>query len=100
MSYRNLTDSGGATTQVYTAALPGNSIQVPLRHVRVIINTGATGTIKVIDGTTGTTANVATITNPAVGQVFDYWDMTNVRIVTSATMDITIGIDGSGSHAS
>lgn len=97
MAYKNLTDSGGATTQVYTAATP---TQTPLNHVRITINTGATGTIKVIDGTSGTTANVATITNPAVGQVFDYWDMTNVRIVTSATMDITVQVDGSGRHPS
>lgn len=98
--YKNLTDIGGATTQVYTAASPANSAQVPIRHVRITINTGVTGTIKVIDGTTGTTANVATITNPVVGQQFDYWDLSNVRIVTSATMDITVQIDGSGSHAS
>lgn len=98
--YKNLTDSGGATTQIYTAASPGGSVQVPVRHVRITINTGATGTIKVIDGTTGTTANVATITNPAAGQQYDYWDLSNVRIVTSATMDITVQVDGSGSHAS
>ena len=67
---------------------------------KVIIqnNIALTGTIKVIDGTTGTTANVATITNPAVGDTYEYWDFnTGVRIVTSATCDITVSAN-TGRH--
>lgn len=93
--------TGAATTQVYTAATPANSTQTPLSHVRITINTGGTGTITVIDGTSGSTANVGIITNPAVGQVYDYWDMTNVRVISSfAAADFTVQVDGSGHHPS
>lgn len=99
MAYKYIT--GAATTQVYTAATPANSVQAPLNHVRITINTGGTGTVTVIDGTSGSTANVGIITNPAAGQVYDYWDMTNVRIVSSfAALDATVQIDGSGRHQS
>lgn len=67
-----------------------------IRKVAVQVNAALTGTIKVIDGTTGTTANVATITNPTVGSRYEYWSFTaGVRIVTSATCDITVSTDGS-----
>lgn len=63
------------------------------RYTKVIVqvNAALTGTIKVIDGTTGNTANVATITNPTVGARFEYWDFkTGVRIVASGACDITV----------
>ena len=70
------------TTQVYTGACP---------KVRIQVNAALTGTITVIDGTAGTTANVAIITNPGVSNVFEYWDFgTGVRIVTNASCDITV----------
>lgn len=67
-----------------------------IRKVIVQVNAALTGTIKVIDGTSGTTANVATITNPTVGSVFEYWDFnTGVRIIASGACDITVSTDGS-----
>lgn len=79
--------TAAATTQVHTGAI---------RKVRITANAALTGTIKVIDGTSGTTANVATITNPTVGTSYEYWGLDNgVRIVTSATCDISVSIDGS-----
>lgn len=64
----------------------------PTKKVVIVVNGDLTGTIKVIDGNSGTTANVATITNPtAAGKIFEYWDFsTAVRIVTSASCDITV----------
>ena len=95
MSYTYITS--GATTQVYTSTLPNNQT---INKVRIVVNTALTGTIKVIDGTSGTTANVATITNPTVGQVYEYWGLQNgVRIVTSTTCDITVLVSASpGRH--
>lgn len=72
-------------TQVVTGAT---------RRVLLQVNAALTGTIKVIDNTTGTTANVATITNPGVGNQFEYWGFTSgVRIIASATCDITVSAD-------
>jgi len=79
MAYSYITSA--TTTQVGSAC----------KKVVVVVNTALTGTIKVIDGITGTTANVATITNPGVGAMFTYFDLNSgVRIVTSATCDITV----------
>ena len=65
-------------------------------RVFITVNAALTGTITVIDGTSGTTANVAIITNPTVGSTFDYFDFAQgVRIVTSATCDITVNTDSS-----
>ena len=79
------------TTAATTQCATGN-----IRKVRITVNTALTGTIGVIDGTAGTTANVATITNPTVGNSFEYWDFQQgVRVVTSASCDITVNTDGS-----
>lgn len=76
-----------ATTQVFTGIS---------RKVLITVNAALTGTITVIDGTSGTTGNVAIITNPTVGSSYEYWDFKDgVRIVTSATCDITVNADGS-----
>lgn len=73
------------TTQVWTGLA---------KKVHISVNAALTGTITVIDGTSGTTANVATITNPTVGLQFEYWGLENgVRIVTSASCDITVSCD-------
>jgi len=67
-----------------------------IRKVIVQVNAALTGTIKVIDGISGTTANVATITNPTVGSKFEYWDFTTgVRVIASGACDVTVCADGS-----
>lgn len=66
------------------------------RKVIIQVNAALTGSIKVIDNTAGTTANVATITNPTVGSKYEYWDFkTGVRIIASGACDITVSADGS-----
>lgn len=66
------------------------------RKALLQVNAALTGSIKVIDGTSGTTANVATITNPTVGSQYEYWDFrTGVRVIASGTCDITVSTDGS-----
>lgn len=75
----------GTTVQVYTGLV---------KKCRIQVNTALTGTITVIDGTSGTTANVAVITNPTVGSSYEYWGFQNgVRIVTSTTCDVTVSCD-------
>lgn len=67
----------------------------PATKVIVQVNAALTGTITVIDGNSGTTANVAVITNPTVGLKFEYWNFTTgVRIVTSASCDVTVSTYG------
>lgn len=79
MAYAYIVDT--TATQVATGKVPTLKIQV---------NAALTGTIKVIDGTSGSTANVATITNPAVGNIFEYHDLTlGARIIASGSCDIT-----------
>lgn len=61
------------------------------KRVLIQANAALTGTIKVIDGTSGTTANVATITNPTVGSQYEYWTFgTGVRIIASGACNITV----------
>jgi len=68
----------------------------PCKKVRITVNAALTGTIAVCDAISGTTANVATITNPGVGDFFEYYDFgTGVRIVTDASCNITVNTDGS-----
>lgn len=69
-------------TQVLTGAC---------KEVILQVNAALTGTIKVIDGTSGTTANVATITNPGVGDTYIYRDFASgVRIIASGACNITV----------
>lgn len=78
----------GTTTQVWTGRA---------RRVLIQVNAALTGTITVIDGTSGTTGNVAVITNPTVGTQYEYWGFDNgVRIVTSASCDVTVSVDQAG----
>jgi hypothetical protein len=74
--------TGDTATQVETGRVSRVLIQA---------NAALTGTIKVIDGTSGTTANVATITNPTVGTRYEYWNFsTGVRVIASGACDITV----------
>lgn len=71
----------------------------PCSRVVIQVNAALTGSIKVIDGTSGTTANVATITNPTVGSFYQYWDFANgVRIIASTSCDITVGAETGFRH--
>lgn len=80
--------TAATTTQVWTGRA---------RRILITVNEALTGTITVIDGTAGTTANVAIITNPTVGTYYEYWGFDNgVRIVTSATCDICVSVDQAG----
>ena len=72
-------------TQVHTGRVRQATIQA---------NAALTGTIKVIDGTSGDTANVATITNPTVGSQYVYRNLANgFRIVASGACNITASVD-------
>jgi len=79
--YTNITS--GATTQVFTGR---GLLQA------ITINTTAAGTIKIIDNTSGTTANVGTIV--ASAGIGTYWFNCSIssglRIVTAAASDITV----------
>jgi hypothetical protein len=63
------------------------------------VNAALTGSIKVIDNITGTTANVATITNPTVGSKYEYWDFKlGVLIIASGSCDITVSTESGRGH--
>lgn len=80
MPYAYITDN--TATQVATGAVLRAVIQV---------NAALSGNIKVIDGTSGTTANVATITNPTVGSRYEYYFLNSgLRVIASTTCDITV----------
>ena len=75
--------STATTTQVVT----GNC-----RLIRIVLNTTAAGAITIIDGTAGTTGNVAVIAASVLPQTFDFGIKlsTGLRIVTAAASDITV----------
>lgn len=63
--------------------------------VLIQVNKALTGTITVVDNTAGTTPEVAVITDPTVGSQYQYWSFeTGVRVITSATCDITVNCYG------
>lgn len=80
--YTNITSA--ATTQVEPAQ--GKTL------VAIVVNTTAAGTIKIIDGDSGTTANVGTLKASVVEGT--YWYNISmpkgIRIVTGAASDITV----------
>jgi hypothetical protein len=81
--YALITDN--TETQVFTGRANTLLLQV---------NAALTGTIKIIDNTSGTTANVATITNPTVGSQYEYHDFkTGVRIIASGACNITVNVN-------
>jgi len=85
MAYKYIVDN--TATQVATGYVS---------KVLITVNAALTGTIKVIDGITGTTANVATITNPTVGSQYEYYDLkTGCLIIASGTCDITVSASSS-----
>lgn len=58
----------------------------------ITVNSTAAGTIKVIDGTSGSTANIATL-KASVGEgtyTYDVEFSTGLRIITAAASDITV----------
>ncbi len=62
----------------------------PVKSARVTVGTGLTGTITVVDNTTGSTPVVAIITNPVVGNEFNFGTLKNgFRIIASGACDIT-----------
>lgn len=66
----------------------GSTTTLPVVYgVRVQVNAALTGTITVNDA--GTAMGI--ITNPTVGQFYDFWGFTGVpTVVTSTTCDVTI----------
>ena len=85
MAYSHITDN--TATNVMTG---------PVGHVKIQVNAALTGSITLYDATSGTSPAVAVITNPAVGNQFDYWDLkTGVRVAASGTCDITVSADAS-----
>lgn len=67
----------------------------PQRKVIIQVNKTDTQSVKVIDGTSGTTANVATIATLVVGDQFEYYNFTSgVRIIASGACDVTVSTYG------
>lgn len=61
-------------------------------RIRIVVNAALTGSIIVVAGVT----TIATITNPAVGNNFNYGGLTNlgkVVVTPSTTCDITVTVD-------
>jgi len=79
--YTNITSA--TTTQVFTGKGKIHSI---------VVNTTAAGTIKIIDNTSGTTANVGTLKASVVEgtYLYDISVSLGCRIVTAAASDITV----------
>ena len=82
-------------TTYITSATTTQCATNAIKKCVITVNAALTGTITVIDGTSGTTANVAIVTNPTVGTTLTYYDFQKgVRIVTSATCDISVAALG------
>lgn len=83
----------------YQNVTTATTVQVsgPCRKIMITVNNGWTGTITVIDNTTGSTPLIGTITNPVTGNFFEYFNIsTGARITTTGTVgDITVNTDGS-----
>jgi hypothetical protein len=75
--------SSATTTQVFTGKGTLHSI---------VVNTTAAGSIKIIDGTSGSTANVGTLVSSVVvgTYLYDIAISAGLRIITAAASDITI----------
>lgn len=67
-----------------------------VKKANLVFNTPMTGTVTVSDetGTTGSPV-VAIITNPLVGQTYEYWTLLNGVTITPSTTgaDITLNLD-------
>lgn len=83
--YTNITT--GATTQIYTGRCT---------LVAIVVNTTAAGSIKIIDGTSGSTANVGTLKASISEGTYNYGApagitlATGLRIITAGASDITV----------
>lgn len=86
-NYKYTYITAGATNQILTGQ---GTI------VRITINKTTTGTIKVIDGVSGSTANIATIAAGTLPMTLDYavQVVSGIRIINSATEDITVVTSG------
>lgn len=77
----------------YSYITTGTTVQVDSGYIKeaaIQVNAALTGTITITDGTSGSTANVAIITNPTVGQMYRYYALKNgLRVTTSTTCDVT-----------
>lgn len=75
--------SSDATTQVYTG---------PGRLHRIVIGEDAAGSIKIIDGTSGTTTNLAELEDsmPVGSYEFNCKFSAGLRIITAAATKITV----------
>lgn len=76
--------TAGATTTISSK---------PCVLVRVVVNKALTGTVKLIDNTTGTTANIGTITNASgpIGSIeYGVQCGAGLIVINSATEDITV----------
>jgi hypothetical protein len=82
-NYEKTYIASATTTQVNTG-------QCILHYI--VVNSTAAGTIKIIDGVSGTTANVGILkSNVAEGTYrYDCVMATGIRIVTASTSDITV----------
>jgi hypothetical protein len=80
-AYANITT--GTTTQVFTGACT---------LVAIVVNTTAAGSIKIIDGTSGSTANVGTLKSSVVEGTYLYNISlaSGIRIITASASDVTI----------
>jgi hypothetical protein len=83
MTYEKTYIATATTTQVATGACKLHSI---------VVNTTAAGAISIIDGTSGTTANVGIIkASVAEGEfTYDCIMKSGIRIVTAGASDITV----------
>ena len=86
-NYKYTYITGAATTQI----LIGQGALI-----RISINKTTTGTIKIIDDITGTTATIATIAASTPAQSIEYGVqvVNGIRIINSASEDITIVSSG------
>lgn len=84
----------------FTGASAINAVAQAAKRVRITINTGFTGTLTISDetGIAGSPV-VGIITNPVVGQFFDYWGIqSGLTITPSGTgADATVNADFSRS---
>ena len=86
MIYAHITATGPATEgQVWSG---------PSRKAIIQVNAALTGTLTILDTAQGTAGTAAIITNPTVGSKYEYWGFQNgVRIIPSATCDVTVSVD-------
>lgn len=85
MAHFNYTTSGAKTP---LGTQPAAAITTRLQ---VRFNAALTGNVVVSDSL----GTIATITNPIIGNTFEYWDLVGtITINPSTTCDVTVNIDG------